>query len=321
MLYVLSDSFDPFYNLATEEFLLKHKSDNVIMLWRSDSAIIVGKHQNALAEVNYEYILEKNITVARRLSGGGTVVHDLQNLNFTFITNGEDGKLIDFKRYLKPIIEYLTTLGIEAKIGKTNDLRIGELKISGNAEHVFRKRVLHHGTLLFNSDLNRLRKAIDTKPGKYTDKAVQSNRASVTNIASHLKTPLSIEEFTKTLSRFLQDKYPGDTYHLSPNEHQVIQELIDEKYSLDKWIWGYSPKYTFKNQFDFQNNHWNIEIVVSKGLVAKAVINRNNQPLHYLEIALRGRFHLYNSFAPILSSELNLPLGEDLNIFTLHYFK
>lgn len=300
MHYVLSDSFDPFYNLATEEFLLKHITGNVIMLWRSESAVIVGKHQNALAEINYPYILENNIKVARRLSGGGTVVHDRQNLNFTFITNEEDGKLIDFKRYLRPVIEYLATLGIEAHIGKTNDLRIGDLKISGNAEHVFKKRVLHHGTLLFNSDLTQLRKAIDVNPGKYIDKAVQSNRASVTNISNHLKEQIGIEKFTAGLFHFLQRKYRGEVYRLSGEEKLLIEDLVDNKYALDKWIWGYSPKYRFINSFRVDNKTWMCELKVEKGLITEAKVLCDGTSQTSIEQAILNQFHLHNTINSII---------------------
>lgn len=293
MIYVLSNSFDPFYNLATEEYLLKHKTDDVIMLWRSKSAVIVGKHQNALAEVNYKYTRKNNVTVARRLSGGGTVVHDLQNLNFSFMANGEEGKLIDFKRFLQPIIEYLATLGIYAHIGKTNDLRIGDLKISGNAEHVFRKRVLHHGTLLFNSDLNQLRIAIDVTPGKYFDKAVQSNRASVTNISSHLKRDLDIGRFTSDLLSFLQNKYPGALYEFHNSEIESIIDLKNSKYIKDEWIWGYSPKYTFKNSFTFKKDLWDIEFKVEKGLIQEASIAINEEIQFDFQHAIINEYHLH----------------------------
>ena len=115
---ILTDSKDIFYNLAAEEFLLKNEEDNFFMLWQSDPTVVVGKHQNTMAEVNYPFIREKKIVVARRLSGGGTVYHGPGNLNFTFIMNGEKGKLVDFKKYFTPVIEFLHTKNIPAKAGE-----------------------------------------------------------------------------------------------------------------------------------------------------------------------------------------------------------
>lgn len=317
MLLVLSKSFNPFINLATEEVLLKQKTDNIIMLWRSETAVIVGKHQNALSEVNYRYLCENNIPIARRLSGGGTVVHDLQNLNFTFIANGEDGKLIDFKRYLNPIIEYLATLGIEAHIGKTNDLRINDLKISGNAEHVYRKRILHHGTLLFNSDLNQLRRSIDVAPEKYIDKAVQSNRSSVTNIANHLAQNMSIEIFTAELFNFLKAKYKGNSYQLSNDEHSAINKLAKEKYAQPEWIWGYSPKYKFNNTFNYNNSKWEVEFHVEKGIIKTSNIQKDGHQQALIEQSIINKPHLRDALQQNLPTLKNEPLNEEFlwNLF------
>lgn len=276
MLLVLSKSFNPFHNLATEEFFLKQKKEDIIMLWRSAPSVIIGKHQNANAEINHQYVENNNLTIARRLSGGGTVVHDLQNLNFTYLANAEEGKLIDFKRFLQPIIKYLKTLGIEAHIGKTNDLRIGELKISGNAEHVYRKRVLHHGTLLFNSDLKQLGKALNVQPGRYIDKAVQSNRSTVTNISSHLKTLITIDEFTNGLLSFFKSGFNASTYSLSANDHEIIQTLITDKYMRQDWIWGYSPKYSFVNTFTFNKQEWKVAIKTEKGKIVSFELSNTN---------------------------------------------
>ncbi|MFC2114630.1 biotin/lipoate A/B protein ligase family protein, partial [Bacteroidota bacterium] len=114
MLCIYNTHTDPAFNLAAEEYLLKNFKQDIFMLWRSRPSVVVGKHQNALAEVNYSYVRENNIPVLRRLSGGGTVFHDLGNINFTFINNGEEGKLVDFRKYTQPIIDVLQSLGVQA---------------------------------------------------------------------------------------------------------------------------------------------------------------------------------------------------------------
>lgn len=269
MLFILSNSFDPYFNLATEEYLLKNSDEEVFILWRSLPSVVVGKHQNTNAEINCRYVRENNIRLARRLSGGGTVVHDLQNLNFTFIANGKEGKLIDFKKFVTPVMNYLKTLGIESSIGEKNDIRIGKLKISGNAEHVYRKRVLHHGTLLFNSDLKQLSAAIKVIPDTYFDKAVQSNRTTVTNIIDHLEDKISIEEFTDGLAAFILKANPETVYYsFSTDELSAITQLMRSKYSREEWIFGYSPKYQMVKEFSQNGTSWNVEFVVEKGVIS-----------------------------------------------------
>ena len=147
---------NPFYCLAAEEYLLKNFDDDIFMLWQSKDTVVLGKHQNALAEINYPFVRANNVTVARRISGGGTVFHDAGNVNFAFIKNVKSPAEISFKQFTQPVVEALALLGIEATSSGRNDLLIEGLKISGNAEHVFKNRVLHHGTLLFNSDLENL---------------------------------------------------------------------------------------------------------------------------------------------------------------------
>ena len=136
MICIQDTQTDPYFNLAAEEYVLKNFSDDVFMLWRNDNAIIVGKHQNTLSEINLDYVKEKGIKVVRRISGGGAVFHDLGNLNFTFIRTGEEGNLVDFKRFTLPIIEVLQKMGVDAKFEGRNDLTIEGKKFSGNAEHV-----------------------------------------------------------------------------------------------------------------------------------------------------------------------------------------
>lgn len=302
IIHVLSSSTNPYFNIAAEEYLLKNYDDDVFMLWRSAPSVIVGKHQNALAEINYQYLRENKVNLARRLTGGGTVVHDLQNLNFTFIANGNKGKLIDFKKFVNPVVDYLKTLGINSHIGEKNDIRIGELKISGNAEHVYKTRVLHHGTLLFNSDLNKLKLAIKVNPNTYIDKAVQSNRSTVSNICEHLKQKLTIEEFTNGLSDFVLSASPKHVNHqLTDDEISSINQLISDKYQTDKWIYGYSPKYQFTKNFTFNTENWSIEIYVEKSIVVKAQLAINDVP-HPMSQNLVGVYHHFDAIRSLLQT-------------------
>lgn len=310
MLFILSNSFDPYFNLATEEFLLKNSTEEVFMLWRSLPSVVIGKHQNTNAEINCRYVRENNIKLARRLSGGGTVVHDLQNLNFTFIANGKEGKMIDFKKFISPVIDYLKTLGIDSYIGEKNDIRIGDLKISGNAEHVYRKRVLHHGTLLFNSDLKQLSAAIKVVPNTYFDKAVQSNRTAVTNILEHLQNKISIEEFTNDLATFVLNANPETFHHaFSTTDLSAINQLITDKYSKEEWIFGYSPKYKMVKEFSLDGASWKIELEVDKGIISKATILKNG----YAETLNKDLMGILHKFEPLNKKIAELKPNWNLN--------
>lgn len=185
MLCIHHHSTDPYFNIATDEYIFKHINEDCFMLWRNDNAIIVGKHQNTLAEINLDYVKEKDIKVVRRLSGGGAVYHDLGNLNFTFTRTSDNEDMVDFRRYTKPILEVLQGLGIDAKFEGRNDLTIEGKKFSGNAEHVFKNKVMHHGTLLFSSEIKDVSGALKVNPLKYQGRGTKSVPKRVTNISNH----------------------------------------------------------------------------------------------------------------------------------------
>jgi len=247
MLIIKRHHTDPYFNLAAEEYILKNFTDDVFMLWRNAPAIIVGKHQNTLAEINLEYVKQQNIKVVRRLSGGGAVFHDLGNLNFTFIQNGRENSLIDFRKYTEPILDILNKLGIPAKFEGRNDLTINGLKFSGNAEHIWKSRVLHHGTLLFSAKMTDLSRALNADPLKFQDKAVKSVRSRVTNISEHLPEPMEIMQFATLIQDHIVEKNPDASfYELSDHDNDQIVELIRTKYSTWDWNFGYSPNYNFR---------------------------------------------------------------------------
>lgn len=262
-------STSPEYNLAIEEFFFKQVSEDVIILWQSENAIVVGKHQNALSEINIPYTLENDISIVRRLSGGGAVYHDLGNLNFTFIQSGEKEKLVDFAKFIEPIIKALAELGLEASQGKRNEILLGGKKISGNAEHTFKNRVLHHGTLLYNSNLSTLVKSLRINPLKYQDKAIKSVQSRVCNISEVLPN-MSFKEFRKHLATSLKKQFNVVNDFDFTDEIKVeVDNLVKEKYSKWEWNFGYSPSYTLNKSIYNDGNEVDIKITVKKGLIEK----------------------------------------------------
>lgn len=265
------------------------------MLWINEPVVVVGKHQNAMAEVNLDFVQKENIKVARRLSGGGTVYHDFGNLNFTYIMNGEKGKLVDFTRYTNDILEVLNKLDVPAIRNQRNDLVINNEKFSGNAEHIFKQRVIHHGTLLFNSDLEVLNEAIKVKVGEYSDKAVQSVRSKVTNIAPYLSKNTTLNFLRDRLMQFMFEKYEhAIDYVLNDKELHEIDRLKAEKYATWDWIFGYSPKYVLKKVLKISNVQLDAELTIKKGQIIAvnfSGISKDNHEIQAISECLLGSRH------------------------------
>jgi lipoate-protein ligase A len=291
MLCIQLKNTDPFFCLAAEEYLLKNFSEDIFMLWQSEKAVVVGKHQNLLAEINYPFVHENKIALCRRISGGGTVFHDTGNVNFSFIKNVKSPAEISFKQFTAPVVEALAKLGVTATTSGRNDLLIDGLKISGNAEHVYKNRVLHHGTLLFNSDLKNLGQAIKVTPGKYESKAVQSNRSPVANISQFLQTPMTTSEFIQFLLDVQLENSDNQFYVLSENDIQAIEKMAAEKFRTWDWNFGYSPKYTFRNEVKIDEKLLKIEMLVEKGIISDIKIGGD---FFTTEIALQLTQHLQN---------------------------
>jgi lipoate-protein ligase A len=301
MYLLISNSPNPRFNLATEEYLLKNSQDNIIFLYRNDPCIVVGKHQNAMGEINYRFVYEHGIPVIRRISGGGTVFHDEGNFNFTFLQNGEEGNLVNFRTFISPVAKFLNELGIDAEIGPRNDILIDGLKVSGSAEHIFKKRTLHHGTLLYSSALANLRNALHIDPAIYTDRAVKSVRSKVTNIQDYMNRVLTPQQFFNLLADYLLKYYNASPFNLSNEAQALIQASANTKYSDWTWNFGYSPNYVFKNNFYYDDVNYSVELEVGKGIIVKALIETSvPQPVVNLAENLKGQRHSYEDISATL---------------------
>jgi len=162
MKYIDSQSYSPYFNLALEEHILKNKNvkEDIVFLWKNTPTIVVGNNQNAIEEINTPFANEKEIKVVRRLSGGGAVYQDLGNLNFTFLKRLEKPSNLEIKKFALPIVEALNKLSVPAELTGRNDITVGGKKISGNAQRLFRNKLLHHGTLLFDKDMEIMEKVL-----------------------------------------------------------------------------------------------------------------------------------------------------------------
>jgi len=304
MLILRRPGKDPYFNIAAEEYLMKSVESDCFMLWQNDPSVIIGKHQNTLAEVNIPFVSDRNIPVIRRISGGGTVYHDEGNINFTFISTGLREKLVDYQKFLQPIVEALNQLGIRAKFHGKNDIRINEFKISGNSEHVYKNKVLHHGTLLFSSDLEMLNRVMNESPGKYSDKSVKSVRSKVARITDFLTVSISLDEFLQHIGQFISLKAANpEIRDLSPLEISEISRLAGEKYRTWNWNFGYSPPYIFRNQIQENQQVYCAELHVKSGIIEKTQIKINGKASeinNFFEYLLTGKRHDYHTIRDIL---------------------
>ncbi len=242
-------------------------------MWRNDKTVVIGRNQNFLEEVDLTYVKARDISVVRRLSGGGAVFHDLGNVNFSIIQKYQDGLFSDYAYFTKPVCEFLRALGIQAELSGRNDLMIGDKKISGNAQTKRNGKILHHGTLLFNADFADLAGSLKPRDLKFASKSVKSVKSRVTNIAAHLQSPLSADQFFDRLyTHFLRNTENMQEYVLTKPDIDHIGHLAETKYRTWDWNCGKSPKYTQEicKKFDF--GMVEAKLLVENGCILQAKI-------------------------------------------------
>lgn len=281
MLFVPNESTDPRINLAIETYLLKEKKidEPILLFYINEPSIIIGRNQNTIEEINKEYVEEKNIHVIRRLSGGGAVYHDHGNLNFSFIMPDDGNSFRDFAKLTQPIVTALHRLGVKgAQLKGRNDLVIDDLKFSGNAMYATDGRMFAHGTLLLDSDIEEVVRALKVKKDKIESKGIKSIRSRVTNIKPYLpedKQQMTTEEFRDAL---LLEIFGVDSiedvqqYHLTEEDWKKINVLSATYYQNWDWNYGKSPEYNLIRSKRFPIGSIEIQLNIVEGEIKQLKI-------------------------------------------------
>lgn len=270
MKYIVNKSHNPAYNIALETYAFRElrDEDELFILWINEPTIVIGKHQNAIEEINKAYTDKHGIHVVRRLSGGGAVYHDLNNLNYTIISNKAEEGAFDFKTFSQPVIETLADLGVTATFTGRNDLEINGKKFCGNAQAYYKGRMMHHGCLLFDVDMTVLGNALQVSKDKIESKGVKSVRARVTNILDELPDKITVQEFSDRLLGKMKASYPDMTeYVLSDEELTEIKKLADEQFGTWDWTYGKSPDYTIKRSVRYPAGKLTSYVKVEKSMI------------------------------------------------------
>lgn len=296
MIYVRNESNNPYFNLAFEEYVFNRmdRDDEYLLLWQNEPSVIVGKHQNTIEEINMDFIKKNNINVVRRMSGGGAVYHDLGNLNFTFIVKNKQSSLFDFKKFTLPVVNALGKLGVKAEFNSRNDLAIEGKKFSGNSQYMKSNKLLHHGTLLFDSDLEKLQMALNVSKDKIVSKGIKSIRSRVTNITDHLESNINISQFKELLLKFISENEKVVEYELKEQEIEEIRKLMEKKYMIWDWNYGESPDYNMRKSKKFEFGKVEVLMDVEKGIINNCKFYGDffgNGDLREIERKLIGKRH------------------------------
>lgn len=238
MIFVENNNLDPAINHSIELYLMNKYDEDIFMLWRNRPCILIGRYQNIDLEVNLDFTNENNMDVVRRLSGGGAIYCDTENMQYTFITKKtEDDVDTSFKNFARPVVKALNSLGLNAEFTGRNDIQIDGAKVSGNAQFQKDGKVIHHGTLLFKANLHNLTNSLKARDIKFKGKAVQSIRSRVGFIGDLID--MNVEEFKDYVEDFIKKEYGiKEVTILKDEELKEVMKINEEIFGNKNWNYG-----------------------------------------------------------------------------------
>lgn len=302
MKYLAMPGNDIRRNLATEQYLMN--SDQIeapfMLFYIEKDCIIVGRNQNTLEEINQQYCEQNDVTVTRRLSGGGAMYQDMGNLCFSFVVPADEVRFGDFKDLVKPIVDALHEMGCtDAEVNGRNDIVVDGKKFSGNAMYTRDGKTFSHGTLMYNVNTDAVARALHVPEDKIASKGIKSIRSRVTNIMQYLK-----PEYQNLLTAEFRDELIKKIYHTDSlataqqNEYQLtmadnvaIDEIEDQLYKNWDWVYGKSPAFTVKKRQHFTSGTIDARFSIEKGKITNVKIYGDffgTGDVHDIEKALQG---------------------------------
>ncbi|MDR1691890.1 MAG: lipoate--protein ligase [Oscillospiraceae bacterium] len=268
MVYVESRSDSPFINFALEYYLLHERpfpGETVFLFWRTSPTVMVGRYQNTYQEVNLPYVRERGIRVVRRLSGGGAIYTDMGSWQFSFIAP-KDSSEVSLARFAEPVAAALRGLGLDVSLSGRNDLVIDGRKFSGNAQHLTRDRVLHHGSILFDTDIGEMVRSTTPDDLKISAKGIKSVRERVTNLAPYLN--IGPEEFRDLMISGVTGG-AADLVTLTPEETERLGVIANERFDNWQAVYGDSPKGSIIRRKRFPGGGIETHLEVVNGRIAE----------------------------------------------------
>lgn len=274
MIYIESNSTSPYYNFALEYYLMtekQFKDDTVFMFWRTPPTVMVGHYQNTYSEINLPYVQEHDLNVVRRLSGGGTIYTDMGSWQFTFIVKKEKETSISFEQFVSPIVKSLQRIGLDASLSGRNDLIIDGRKFSGNAQYIKNGYVLHHGSILFSTDIEEMVRSTTVDDYKIISKGIKSVRERVTNLSEHLKQKMTVLEFKQLMVDSILSNSKS-TYQLTQQDDEIIKRIAAEKFDNWQAIYGSSPQCSIVRKNHFAGGIVECHLNISEGTIVDVQI-------------------------------------------------
>jgi len=253
------------YNLVLEKYLVDHLKTPTLLVWRNRPGVYVGRHQNTFDEIDVDYVEAQGFEVFRRLSGGGTIFHDEYNVYYSFMFPNTRTVSENFAYFNNMIVDFLNSIGVEAERSGRNDILVQGRKISGSAEHYSNNNVVHHGSLLFATDIIHMAPGLTPNKQKFTSKAITSVAQRVDNIINHVD--MTVEQFVQSLIDYFVNLFGGKHESITQEEHEITMDMIQDYYGTYEWNYGKSPAFTHTKEMKYAFGIVEVNLSVKNGII------------------------------------------------------